>query len=106
MQYFPPYEDDNFFGAPSRVTPSQLVERVRNNSSDEYNPSPDALIELIHEVQTVAIVGLSRDPAKVGPIIPGRRLTSGGRPARERLLRRDPRGRPSAIPSPLGLRDR
>lgn len=53
------------------------IERVLAESSDGENPGPEAIRELLAAVQRVAVVGLSRDPAKAARRVPSYMATKG-----------------------------
>jgi uncharacterized protein len=77
------------------MKPLDLVARVRAMGSDDDNPSPEALIDLIDSIRTVAVVGLSRDPKKAARRVPSFMATRGYdvvpvNPLADRIL-----GRPS-----------
>jgi predicted CoA-binding protein len=46
------------------------LERLLAESEDRDNPAPDRLLEALGRVRTIAVVGLSRDPAKVARRVP------------------------------------
>jgi uncharacterized protein len=69
VQYFPRVRSKSS-AAPLGMNPINLVTDVRNKSSDPENPSTENLVALINRIRTVAIVGLSRDPAKAARRVP------------------------------------
>ena len=78
MQYFPQVSPKNPI-APLEMTPTSLVTHARANSSDPANPPPEALVELIERIRTVAVVGLSRDPTKAARRVPSYMAAKGDR---------------------------
>lgn len=57
--------------------PGTTAERALAESSDPDNPDVDALRELLGRIQRVAVVGLSRDPAKAARRVPSYLATKG-----------------------------
>ena len=50
---------------------------VLDTSSDERNPSAQELQEIIEDVRVVAVIGMSRDPAKAARRVPSYMATKG-----------------------------
>lgn len=75
------------------------LERLREASGDPDNPDPEELRDIVRGIETIAVVGLSRDPAKPARRVPSYLATKGativpvnpfadrilGKPARESL---------------------
>lgn len=77
--------------------PGNTMERVLAESSDSANPDPDAIGELLRTVQQVAVVGMSRDPAKAARRVPSYLATKGYsiipvNPHADRILGREAAG--------------
>ena len=47
-----------------------MIRHLLDDSADPENPPPERLVELFHEVDRIAVVGLSRDPAKAARRVP------------------------------------
>lgn len=73
-----------------------MIRHLLEDSADPDNPSPERLMALFDEVERIAVVGLSRDPAKAARRVPSYLAAKGFEvvpvnPHADRLL-----GRPSA----------
>lgn len=58
---------------------TEKLTRVLRESSDPDNPGPDAIRRIVAEARTIAVVGLSRDPAKAARRVPSYLSTRGFR---------------------------
>jgi len=76
------------------MTPTRQLERTRSGSADPENPSADRLREIVDGVRIVAVVGISRDPAKAARRVPSYMAAKGyeiipGNPNADRILGRE-----------------
>lgn len=53
------------------------LEALLGKSSDPDNPDAAALLDIVRSVQTIAVVGMSRDPAKAARRVPSYLATKG-----------------------------
>lgn len=49
---------------------SGRLEKILNESADGKNPDPEDLRQILESVRTIAVVGISRDPAKAARRVP------------------------------------
>lgn len=52
------------------MTDLDRIARLLEESGDRHNPSPEILRDLVGAIETVAVVGLSRDPRKAARRVP------------------------------------
>lgn len=76
-----------------------LLERLVDAADDPHNPSPEELRDIVRQISVIAVVGISRDPAKPARRVPSYLATKGatiipvnpnatrilGKPARDEL---------------------
>lgn len=81
------------------MTDLTALEVLRQTSSDPENPEAAELLDIVRSVRTIAVVGMSRDPAKAARRVPSYLAAKGytvlpvnpfatrifGQPAREKL---------------------
>jgi hypothetical protein len=84
------------------------VRRLLAQSSDRDNPSAEALRTLFEKAWRIAVVGLSRDPAKTARRVPAYLAAKGFElvpvnPRAERLLGREAHGTLSEVAEPVDL---
>ncbi len=46
------------------------IQALLDASEDRDNPSPEALVDLLHEVRRIAVIGMSRNPEKAARRVP------------------------------------
>jgi len=97
-------------GAYRRRTMDRLdaLRLLLRESSDPHNPPADALAALFEGLEHIAVVGLSRDPAKAARRVPSYLAAQGFQihpvnPHAERLLGRPASPTLSAVAEPVGL---
>jgi predicted CoA-binding protein len=56
---------------------TRQLQRILDDSSDRANPGPDELKEILDTVRRIAVVGISRDPAKAARRVPSYLATKG-----------------------------
>ena len=81
---------------------------VTGRSSDPGNPEPGVLRDVIERVHTVAVVGLSRDPAKAARRVPSYMATKGYdlipvNPFADRILGKPARASLAAVDEPVDM---
>ena len=86
----------------------QVLARVRSESSDPQNPTATELRAILLSTRTIAVVGLSRDPAKAARRVPSYLGTKGYdlipvNPRAHRLLGRPARATLAAVTEPVDL---
>jgi len=82
------------------------LERLRDESGDPDNPDPDALRDIVRGIETIAVVGLSRDPAKPARRVPSYLATKGAtiypvNPFADRILGKPARDSLSEVTEPV-----
>jgi predicted CoA-binding protein len=86
---------------------SQL-QRILDESSDRANPSPDELREIFESVRSIAVVGISRDPAKAARRVPSYLAANGYdvipvNPFVDRILGRDAKDTLPEVTDPVDM---
>jgi predicted CoA-binding protein len=56
---------------------TRQLQRILDDSSDRANPGPDEIKEIFETVRRIAVVGISRDPAKAARRVPSYLATKG-----------------------------
>lgn len=56
---------------------TRQLQRILDESSDPANPGPEELKEIFETVRRIAVVGISRDPAKAARRVPSYLATKG-----------------------------
>jgi len=84
------------------------LRRILAESSDPHNPSAEQLDDLFHRLHRLAVVGLSRDPAKAARRVPSYLAAKGYEvipvnPHAERILGRPARATLAEVAEPLDL---
>lgn len=84
------------------------LRRLLAESSDPHNPPAEALEDLFHRLHRLAVVGLSRDPAKAARRVPSYLAAKGYEvvpvnPHAGRLLGRDAVSRLADVGAPLDM---
>jgi predicted CoA-binding protein len=77
-------------------------------SSDPDNPGPDAMVRIIEDTETIAVVGLSRDPVKAARRVPSYMAAKGYEvipvnPFAERILGKPARASLDDVTEPVDL---
>lgn len=83
-----------------------VLERLREASGDPHNPGPEELRDIVRGIETIAVVGLSRDPAKAARRVPSYLATKGAtlypvNPFAERILGKPSRASLSEVTEPV-----
>jgi len=55
----------------------RAIQRLLDDSSDPDNPRPEAISDLFERIRTIAVIGMSRDPAKAARRVPAYLATRG-----------------------------
>ena len=89
-------------------TDLERLGRVLERSGDPDNPDPEALRKVIRETRTIAVVGLSRDPAKAARRVPSYLSANGYdlipvNPNAERMLGKPARDHLDEVDEPVDL---
>ncbi len=86
----------------------ERLTRLLRESADPANPTAEELRDIVTRIQTVAVVGLSRDPMKAARRVPSYLAAKGMEvlpvnPFAERILGRPSRNRLEEVDEPLDL---
>lgn len=86
----------------------EALSRVLDRSSDAGNPSAEELREILGTVRTIAVVGMSRDPAKAARRVPSYLAAKGYEilpvnPYAERILGTEARARLEDVDEPVDM---
>jgi uncharacterized protein len=92
----------------AKMSVSQELEHIRATSSDPHNPSAIELATIVENVRTIAVVGMSRDPAKAARRVPSYMAANGHNvipvnPFAGRILGKVARASLSEVQRPLDL---
>lgn len=84
------------------------LRRILADSSDPFNPSAERIAELFHRLHRLAVIGLSRDPAKAARRVPSYLAAKGYEvipvnPYAERLLGRPARATLAEVTESLDM---
>jgi len=84
------------------------IQRILDESSDRSNPSPDELREILESVRSIAVVGISRDPAKAARRVPSYLAANGYdvipvNPFVDRILGRDAKDTLPEVTDPVDM---
>lgn len=86
----------------------ERLSRLREESSDPANPGPDELHDIVRRTFTIAVVGISRDPAKPARRVPSYLAAKGAtilpvNPNATRILGREARDSLAEVTEPVDL---
>ena len=86
----------------------QLIESLLDEAGDPDNPDPDALKEIVRRTFVIAVVGISRDPAKAARRVPSYLAAKGAEiipvnPNAERIFGRPARTSLDAVTEPVDM---
>jgi len=87
---------------------TRLIQRTRSASADPHNPDVEELDRIVHEVRTIAVVGISRDPKKAARRVPSYMAAKGYEiipvnPFAERILGRESVADLDALDGPVDM---